>query len=114
MTRRRDSGWLKRALRARTRTVGSWLTFPCEATAEIMARAGFDWLVLDMEHAPLGVAEAARLIRVIDLAGLAVLCRLPTLDPALAKNVLDAGASGIMVPHVTSAEMARRAVEAAY
>ena len=109
-----DPGSLKRALRTRTRTLGSWLTFPCEATAEIMARAGFDWLVLDMEHAPLGVAEAVRLIRVIELAGLAALCRLPALDPALAKNMLDAGATGILVPHVTSAEMARQAVEAGY
>jgi len=114
MKSRRTPDRLKRALRARQRTVGSWLTFPCEATAEVMAQAGFEWLVLDMEHAPLGLAEAARLIRVIELAGLPALCRLPALDPALAKNLLDAGASGILVPHVTSAEMARRAVEAAY
>ncbi len=105
---------LKRALRARRRTIGSWLALPCEATAEIMSRAGFEWLVLDMEHAPLDLAEAARLIRVIELAGRPAICRLPALDPALAKNLLDAGASGIMVPHVTSAQMARQAVEAAY
>lgn len=114
MNSRRDPGWLKSALRARKRTVGSWLALPCEATAEIMARAGFEWLVLDMEHAPLGVAEASRLIRVIDLAGLAAICRLPALDPALAKILLDAGATGIMVPHVTSAAMARQAVAAVY
>lgn len=79
-----------------------------------MARAGFDWLVIDMEHAPLGVAEAARLIRIIDLAGLPALCRLPSNDPVLAKNVLDAGASGIIVPAIETAEEARRAVSAAY
>lgn len=114
MSPSRDPGRLKSALRTRTRTIGSWLTFPCEATAEVMAQAGFEWLVLDMEHAPLDVTQAARLIRVIDLAGLAAICRLPSLDPALAKNVLDAGATGIMVPHVTSANDARRAVDAAY
>ncbi len=114
MKSRRDPGRLKDALRARRRTIGSWLTLPCEATAEIMARAGFEWLVLDMEHAPLDLAEAARLIRVIELAGLEAVCRLPDLDPALAKNLLDAGAAGIIVPHVTSALTARRAVEAAY
>ena len=114
MTTPRDPGQLKAALRAREQTIGSWLTFPCEATAEIMARAGFDWLVLDMEHAPLGVAEAARPIRVIDLAGLPAICRLPSNDPAIAKGVLDAGAMGIMVPYVSSAEEARRAVASAY
>lgn len=105
---------LKQSLHRRERTVGSWLTFDCEATAEIMARAGFDWLVLDMEHAPLGVAEAARLVRIIDLAGLPAICRLPANDPVTAKRVLDAGAAGIMVPGIASAAEARRAVEAAY
>lgn len=104
----------KRKLHRRELTVGSWLTFADEAPAEIMARAGFEWLVLDMEHAPLGVSEAARLIRVIDLAGLPALCRVPANDPVVAKQVLDAGAAGIMVPRVESAADARRAVEAAY
>lgn len=104
---------LKDTLRSQALTVGSWLTFADEAPAEIMARAGFEWLVLDMEHAPLGVAEAARLIRVIDLAGVPVVCRLPANDAVIAKQVLDAGAAGIMVPNIGSAADARRAVEAA-
>ena len=105
---------LKQALRSRQQTIGSWVTFPSEASAEIMAKAGFEWLVLDMEHAPLDISAAARLIRVIDLAGLPALCRLPAYDPAIAKCVLDAGAAGILVPNVQSAADARRAVEAAY
>jgi 2-dehydro-3-deoxyglucarate aldolase len=105
---------LKRALHEGALTVGSWLTFRDEAPAELMARAGFEWLVLDMEHAPLGVAEAARLIRVIELAGVPALCRLPANDPVVAKQVLDAGASGLLVPCVNSALEARRAVEAAF
>ena len=109
-----DRGQLKQALRGRKLTVGSWLTFSDEAPAEIMARAGFKWLVVDMEHAPLGIAEAARLIRVISLAGLPALCRLPANDPVIAKQVLDAGAAGILVPMVDSAASARRAVDAAY
>ena len=104
----------KQKLKARSLSFGCWLTFPCEASAEILARAGFEWLVLDMEHAPLGVEEAARLIRIIDLAGLPALCRLPTKDWNIAKNVLDAGAAGIIVPMIESAEQARQAVEATY
>lgn len=105
---------LKQALRARRPTLGSWITFPSEATTEIMLRGGFDWLVLDMEHSPIDIAEAARLIRVIDLAGVSALCRLPSNDPVLAKRVLEAGASGIVVPTVESAEEARKAVASAY
>lgn len=107
-------GRLKDALRQRKQSVGSWLTFPAEAPAEIMVQAGFEWLVIDMEHAPLDVSDAARLIRVIDLAGAAPLCRLPANDPVTAQRVLDAGASGIIVPRVESAADARRAVDAAY
>lgn len=105
---------LKDALRQRTLTVGSWITFPAEAPAEIMAQAGFEWLVIDMEHSPIDVSDAARLIRVIDLAGLPALCRLPTNDPVIAKCVFDAGAVGIVVPSIESVADARRAVDAAY
>ena len=105
---------LKQALHTRRPTLGSWITFPAEAPAEIMARAGFEWLVLDMEHAPIDLADAARLIRVVDLAGVPVLCRLPSNDATLAKRVLEAGASGIIVPSIESAGEARRAVDAAY
>lgn len=95
-------------------TLGSWLALPCDASAEIMARAGFDWLVIDMEHAPIGVLEASRLIRIIDLAGVPVLCRLPSNNSVIAKNVLDAGAHGIIVPMVESRAEAQKAVDSAY
>jgi 2-dehydro-3-deoxyglucarate aldolase len=105
---------LKNALRNKHHTVGSWLTFSSEAPTEIMAQAGFEWLVLDMEHAPLDIATAARLIRIVDLAGLPALCRLPANDATIAKSVLDAGAAGIIVPCIESAEAARQVVASAY
>jgi len=79
-----------------------------------MTQAGFEWLVIDMEHAPIGVEEASRLIRIVDLAGLPVLCRLPYNAPALAKNVLDAGAAGIIVPMIESKKEAEGAVASAF
>lgn len=105
---------LKKRLRNREKTIGSWLAIPSEVTAEIMANAGFEWLVIDMEHAPIGVAEASRLIRIVDLAGLPALCRLPSNDPILAKNVLDAGSAGIIVPMIESKEDAVKSIEAVY
>jgi len=103
---------VKDRLRTREMSFGSWLSLGSEPAAEIMARAGFEWLVVDMEHAPIGVAEAARLIRIVDLAGLPAICRLPSQDPALIKNVLDAGATGVMLPMIETREQAERAVAA--
>lgn len=105
---------LKERLRNREKTVGSWLAVSNETTTEIMTQSGFEWLVIDMEHAPIGVGEASRLIRIIDLAGLPALCRIPANDPVLIKNVLDAGATGIIVPMVESRKEAERAVDATY
>lgn len=105
---------LKKRLINREKTIGSWLVIPNESSAEIMANSGFEWLVIDMEHAPIGVAEASRLIRIIDLAGLPALCRLPDNDPVVAKNVLDAGASGIIIPRVESRAEAEKAIDATY
>lgn len=93
-------------------TVGSWLTFSDLSVAEIMARAGFDWLVIDMEHSPLAIDKCVDLIRVIDLCGCAPLVRCSANDPVQIKRVMDGGARGVIVPMVNSAEEARRVVDA--
>ena len=93
-------------------TVGSWITLAHPAIAEIMAQAGFDWLVVDLEHSVITIREAGELIRVIDLCGVAPLVRLSSNDPVQIKRVMDAGAHGIIVPMVNSAEEARKAVAA--
>lgn len=93
-------------------TFGSWITLGHPAIAEILATAGFEWLVVDLEHSVIGIEQAAELIRVIGLLGLAPLVRLTSNDPDQAKRVLDVGARGILVPMVVSAADARRAVDA--
>ena len=50
-------------------SIGSWVTIPHPSVAEIMAKAGFDWLVVDMEHSPINISEAEEMIRVIQLCG---------------------------------------------
>jgi len=92
--------------------VGSWITLAHPAIAEIMAKAGFDWLAIDMEHSVLTIREAEELIRVIDLCGVTPLVRLSDNDPVQIKRVMDAGASGVIVPMVNSAADAERAVAA--
>ena len=93
-------------------SIGSWITIPHPAIAEIMAKSGFDWLVIDMEHSPIGISETEELIRVIHLCGLPVLVRVGENNSNLIKRVMDSGASGVIVPMVNKKEQARQAVEA--
>ena len=93
-------------------TVGSWITLGHPAIGEIMAKCGFDWIVVDMEHSTMTIGEAGELIRVIDLCNISPLVRLSSNDPVQIKRVMDAGAHGIIVPMVNNAEAAKKAVAA--
>lgn len=103
---------LKEKLRSRVLTVGSWITLGEPAIAEILAKAGYDWLVVDIEHSTISLEQAGELIRVIDLVGVPSLVRLTSNDLNQIKRVMDAGAHGIVVPMVNTADDARRAVAA--
>ena len=101
---------LKEKLNNRELTIGSWITIGHTAVAEIMARAGYDWLTVDMEHSSITLDIAQDLIRVIDLSGVAPLVRVGENDPNLIKRVMDAGAHGVIVPMVNSKDDAEKAV----
>jgi 2-keto-3-deoxy-L-rhamnonate aldolase RhmA len=91
-------------------TVGSWITLAHPAIAEIMSKAEFDWLAVDLEHSVITIREAEELIRVINLSGVTPLVRLTSNDPNQIKRVMDSGSHGIIVPMVNSPEDAERAV----
>lgn len=95
-------------------TIGSWITLGHPAIAEIMAAAGFDWLVLDMEHSVLELSEIQTLIQVLDGQQCPAIVRLTSNHPDQIKRVMDAGATGVMVPMVKSAADAKAAVQAVY
>jgi 2-dehydro-3-deoxyglucarate aldolase len=103
---------LKASIREKQLTIGSWINLAHPAIAEIMARAGFDWLTVDLEHSVVTIREAEELIRVIDLCGVTPLVRLSANDPVQIKRVMDAGAHGIIVPMVNSSDEAACAVAA--
>jgi len=103
---------LKIKLMNREVTIGSWITFSDPAIAEIMAKSGFDWLAVDMEHSGLSFGQAQGIIRVIDLYGIAPLVRVMENNPELIKRFLDAGAHGVIIPMVKSKNNAERAVHA--
>ena len=93
-------------------TLGSWITLAHPAIAEIMSKAGFDWLVIDLEHSVITIREAEELIRVVELSGVSPLVRLSANDPVQIKRVMDAGSHGVVVPMVNSALDAKQVVEA--
>jgi 2-dehydro-3-deoxyglucarate aldolase len=103
---------LKQRLKRKELTVGSWLQIGNSTTAEIMAQAGFDWLVVDMEHSTIGISQAQSLIRTVELAGCTPLVRLSNNDATLIKRVMDAGSHGVIVPNVNSVQNATSAVNA--
>ena len=105
---------LKQSLSSNKLTIGSWITLGHSAIAEIMARAGFDWLVIDMEHSVIDLSQAQEMIQATDGAGVPSIVRLASNDSAQIKRVMDAGAHGIMVPNVNSRGDAQQAVNSVY
>jgi len=85
----------------RTHTpVGTWLKIASGEPVEIMAYAGFDFVVIDLEHAPLDLQTAYRLINSAAALGMVPWVRVPDSTPSTIQKILDAGAMGILVPHV--------------
>lgn len=105
---------LKSKLARNALTIGSWVTLGHPAIAEIMGAAGFDWLVLDMEHSVLELSEVQMLIQVLDGQQCPAIVRLTSNHPDQIKRVMDAGAAGVMVPMVKTSADAEAAVQAVY
>ncbi|HVW44314.1 MAG TPA: aldolase/citrate lyase family protein [Amycolatopsis sp.] len=83
-------------------------------TAETLALAGFDYLYLDQQHSAGGLASPVEMLRATARTGTTPLVRVAANDPVLIGRALDAGAEGVIVPMVESAEDARRAAAAAH
>jgi len=84
---------------------------PAPATVTALALAGFDFVVLDMEHSPTDLARLEGLLAAAQVAGVPAIVRPWSTEAGLIGKILDIGAHGIMAPHVGSAEQARSIVE---
>ena len=104
---------VKAALKAGKPQVGTWMSLGSVFAARLMARIGFPWLTIDLEHSPIGWTDAGLLFGAIADAGCVPLARVPRGDHDHIKRVLDAGAHGIVVPMVNTVEEARAAIAAA-
>lgn len=91
---------------------GTWVKIPALETVEILGRAGFDFIVVDMEHALHSLQTAYQAIVQAQAAGMAALVRLPDHSASTAQKLLDAGADGLLIPRVDSAAAARQALSA--
>jgi 2-dehydro-3-deoxyglucarate aldolase len=104
---------LKKKLKDNVLSIGSWLQFNSPDVAEVMAKAGFEWLAVDMEHGPIDVADLPDLFRAIENGGALPLVRLSENSPHLINRVLDAGARGIIVPMIRTADELKQVVKSA-
>lgn len=92
--------------------LGTWLMSGAASTAEAMGCAGFDWLVVDMEHVPIDYKDAYQILQAIAGTRAAPVVRLAWNDTVLVKRALDIGAQTLMFPFVQNADEAKRAVAA--
>src|SRR5712691_11899736 len=104
---------VKRALKAGQPSVGTWLSLASITAARFMARAGFAWLTVDIEHSLVDWETATHMFASIADAGGTALARVPANRHDHIKRVLDNGAHGIVVPMVNSRVEAEQAVAAA-
>lgn len=100
----------KRALAERRLQIGLWSQLTSSIAAEAVGRAGFDWLVIDTEHAPNELPAVLTQLQALAVTDTAPVVRLAWNDLVLAKRALDIGAQTLLVPFIESEEDARRAV----
>jgi len=99
---------IRTALDAGETSVGSWLNLGSPLAAEVMAVAGFPWLAVDTEHTPYDLESVAHMFRAIEARGAVPLARAWDHDPVTAARLLDAGAWGLIFPHVSTPEQAQK------
>ena len=88
--------------------LGTWVKIPSLETVELLGHAGFEFVVIDMEHAPRSMSTAYELIFAAQACGMAALVRLPDQGGTEVQRLLDGGADGLLVPRIDTVETAKR------
>jgi 4-hydroxy-2-oxoheptanedioate aldolase len=102
----------KHAIVAGRRQIGFWLSLGSAAVAEVIAGAGYDWVMIDAEHGPNDLSTVIDQLRVLEGGPATPVVRPAWNDPVLIKRLLDAGAPTLLVPFVRNALEAAQAVAA--
>lgn len=104
MNRLEKIGEIRARLAAGRPTVGSWMQIPHASVAEIMGQSGYDWVAVDLEHGAISPHQLPDLFRALELGGTLPLARLAQGHTKDCKQALDAGAGGVIVPMVETAQ----------
>jgi len=102
----------KRALKEGRQQIGLWNSIPGSLVAELLATCGFDWVVIDTEHAVTDIPDTLAMMQAMAPYRTHAVVRPAANDPVLIKRVLDLGAQTLIIPYVQNAEEARAAVAA--
>ena len=100
----------KRALKAGKAQIGLWSSLSSNYTVEVIAGAGFDWILLDSEHSPNDLESLLTQLQAAAPYATTPVVRVPWNDMVTIKRVLDIGVQSLLVPYVSTAEEARNAV----
>jgi 2-keto-3-deoxy-L-rhamnonate aldolase RhmA len=106
------SNTMKAKLRAGEPALGLSIMIPSPQLVEMAAGLGFDWVLIDCEHGTIGLETVELMVMAAEASGVTPIVRPRSKDPQDILQVMDRGAAGLQVPHVTSAADARAAVEA--
>lgn len=90
--------------------LGTWCLLPSEAAANVIARSGVDFILVDMEHGPIDYSCAFRMTIAANAEGAGVIARVSSNNESEILKVLDIGVDGVIIPHIESAEERRKAV----
>ncbi|HLL28201.1 MAG TPA: HpcH/HpaI aldolase/citrate lyase family protein [Xanthobacteraceae bacterium] len=101
---------LKAALKAKAPQIGLWASIPSNYTAEVIAGAGFDWILLDTEHTPSDIETVVTQLQAVSAYPTTPVVRVPWNDMVTIKRYLDAGVQSLLVPQVNTVEEAKNAV----
>jgi 4-hydroxy-2-oxoheptanedioate aldolase len=92
--------------------LGCSVMFPSPQIVEMLGHAGFDWVLLDCEHGSLSLSDVELMTMAADAVGMTAIARPRSNASSDIQAVMDRGVAGVQVPHITTAEEARRAVAA--
>jgi 2-keto-3-deoxy-L-rhamnonate aldolase RhmA len=105
--------FVKKELRAGRLVIGASISIPDLFVVEIFGQAGFDFIVVDMEHSPISISALQNMLVALRSTESTVIVRAPGNDAIVVKQILDIGAEGVIVPDVSSREQCERAVGSA-
>ena len=108
----RGENVLKRRVKAGEPVLGTWCVLPGAGAVNVITAAGFDFVIIDMEHGPCGYTEAEDMVRAAESEQRHALIRVPRLDESAILRALETGAHGVVIPQITTAAEARAAVRA--